>query len=200
MRKIPAELENPLENVILDFADHAVPVFAKLGITPNGVTTIGNLFRVASIYALINGYNWIFFATALISYVFDCMDGHLARATKNCSKFGDWYDHISDVVYHLVLLGLIYDAMTLDQFNSQEKTIIIIMTMIFIYFTLAHVGCKEKWAEESRETNNSKESDSLSITKCLCGDKNNIHYLKYLSVPMGIIAFYLFIAIYYNQK
>jgi len=33
----------------------------------------------------------------LISYMFDCWDGYYARKYNMESKFGDYYDHVSDM-------------------------------------------------------------------------------------------------------
>ena len=47
--------------------------------------------------------------TYLISYSFDCIDGHIARKYKMFSKYGDIYDHVSDAFkFALIFITLIY--------------------------------------------------------------------------------------------
>ena len=43
-----------------------------------------------------------------LSYYFDCADGKMARKFKMISKFGDIYDHTSDIIKHLLLFYVLY--------------------------------------------------------------------------------------------
>ena len=49
-RKIPAEYDNPIDNVILDFVEVMNPFYKKLGFTPNILTTFSVIFSVLSIF------------------------------------------------------------------------------------------------------------------------------------------------------
>jgi len=40
MRKIPRELENPIDNIIINIAEPVCKMFKKLNFTPNGITTL----------------------------------------------------------------------------------------------------------------------------------------------------------------
>ena len=51
-RKIPPEFENPIDNILISIAIQLNPVFHKLQLTPNHLTTISILFGIASAYHL----------------------------------------------------------------------------------------------------------------------------------------------------
>ena len=98
MRKIPSEIENPFDNYIYIFVEFLAPYAYKLGFSPNMITTLSVIFSVASIYYLyIHSFITSIFLY-IISYLFDCLDGYVARKYNMVTKFGDLYDHISDVL------------------------------------------------------------------------------------------------------
>jgi len=72
---------------------------ARLGITPNMVTTIGAIFCVAAPFAFAGGHYWLGMALGLVFMVLDTVDGKLARCTITSSKFGDIFDHGIDLVH-----------------------------------------------------------------------------------------------------
>ena len=182
MRKIPAEFENPIDNYILDIADYVTPGFYNAGFTPNMVTTISNIAGIIVILLLLNAkYYWaaLFY---MIAYFFDCLDGHLARTYKMTSVFGDYYDHISDVIKLTATLITLY-------YIDSNKFLKILPIIIGSFILMAmHVGCQEKYY-------NSKESDTLNFTKKLCPvDINNkidlenkMRYTKYFGCGTGNI-------------
>jgi phosphatidylglycerophosphate synthase len=72
---------------------------ARLGITPNMVTTIGAIFCVGAPFAFADGRYWLGMALGLVFMVLDTVDGKLARCTITSSKFGDIFDHGIDLVH-----------------------------------------------------------------------------------------------------
>jgi len=72
---------------------------ARLGITPNVVTTIGAIFCVLATFAFAEGRYWLGMALGLVFMVLDTVDGKLARCTITSSKFGDIFDHGIDLVH-----------------------------------------------------------------------------------------------------
>jgi len=109
MHKIPANLENPIDNSLYTVVELVAPTFYSLGFTPNMITTLGNICTIIAIYFFLQ-HNYkmsaVFF---FLSYFFDCLDGYIARSYNMVSEFGDFYDHISDAIKFLsfVLLFLI---------------------------------------------------------------------------------------------
>ena len=80
MSKLPSHYENPIDCIWIELADKFVPVLSRNDITPNMVTTVGNILRIGSLYSLIKLESaWGFLILALTSYFLDCLDVHLAR-------------------------------------------------------------------------------------------------------------------------
>lgn len=163
MRKIAKRYENPLDNLIIDFCQFVCPTFRKLGFTPNGVTTMSLLFGLFAIFCLYKGWVWWFAILYFISYVFDNLDGALARKYNMTSKFGDYYDHIKDIV---VVIALIV-VLILRNRCSKKVWIIagIVVGIAFILMT-AQLGCQEKIYKKTDDPTD--ESPSLSFTTAFC--------------------------------
>ena len=169
--KIPSSQENPIDVANIWLCDKLCPVFRSLKMSANHITTLSLIFGVISLVFLWK-YNWIAFAiTYYISYMFDCMDGHYARKYKIVSKFGDYYDHIKDVI---VVIGLI--LILIIRYKAPVK-IWLIFTFIMVIFTvlmIAHLGCQEKLYPHD-------ESPALNKSKILCPGNatKNIQYTKW---------------------
>jgi phosphatidylglycerophosphate synthase len=72
---------------------------ARMGITPNMVTTIGAIFCVAATFAFYHGHYWLGMALGLGFMVLDTVDGKLARCTITSSWWGNVFDHGLDLVH-----------------------------------------------------------------------------------------------------
>lgn len=82
--------------IVRNIAFNILPTLKSLNISPNMVTTISLITSCLSIWYIFNEkyiYGSFLF---LLRYIFDCIDGPLARYTKTVSKFGDIYDHTVD--------------------------------------------------------------------------------------------------------
>jgi len=108
MRKITCECENPLDNILINISDYMCPYAKKYNFTPNILTTISLIFCGISALLLLNNYYVLAAFTYLISYYFDCMDGHFARKYNMTSYFGDLYDHISDISKGILIFSTLY--------------------------------------------------------------------------------------------
>jgi len=158
MRKLDRFHENPFDNYIIDLVDLLCPLFKKMKFTPNGITTLSLIFGVLSIYFLYY-YKFTFFSICfLLSYFFDCMDGHYARKYKMISKFGDSYDHFKDWSVGICLLFVVF-----TKYKINNVTILILIISTFLFAT--HMGCQEKVYEKEKDK---KESATLEIFKKLC--------------------------------
>jgi hypothetical protein len=68
---------------------------ARRGLTPNQVTTVSMLLGVLAAAAFATGERWGLIAGAVllqVSFTTDCVDGQLARYTRQFSKLGAWLD------------------------------------------------------------------------------------------------------------
>ena len=114
------------------------------------------------------------------------MDGHFARKYNQVTKFGDYYDHIADVIK---FISVIY---TLYYINSIMISYFIIPIIILLFFTSMHVGCQEKYY-------NKNESYTLSFTKMLCPNNkyNPLNITRFFGLGTFTL-FMTFIIIYYG--
>jgi phosphatidylglycerophosphate synthase len=136
--KLPEHLENPIDNQIRKLTDICIPHFHKHGITPNMLTTVSLVSGLFGAYMILHHHFIIAGLLYIFAYIFDCFDGATARRYHMHTAFGDYYDHISDVVkeiltlvalcmvhYQLFVLLLPIIILTLygcaHVFNSQEK-------------------------------------------------------------------------------
>jgi hypothetical protein len=83
---------------------------AHAGITPNQVTVFSLFVGALAAAAFGTGERWGLIAGAVllqVAFMFDCVDGQLARYTRNFSRFGAWLDSILDrLKEYLVYAGL----------------------------------------------------------------------------------------------
>ena len=80
-------------------ARQVVALCAKLGLSPNMVTTIGFILVVAASYLFLHGYYLSGLLAGWVMTFLDTVDGKLARVTIQSSRFGDIYDHAIDVIH-----------------------------------------------------------------------------------------------------
>jgi phosphatidylglycerophosphate synthase len=88
-------------------------IFEALGIRPNVITTISNFIALSALAALVFAESpWMFSVLWVLALFVDMADGIVARATKQSSAQGSFYDHMSDQVKVILLffsVGLRYD-------------------------------------------------------------------------------------------
>lgn len=186
MRKVDRELDNPIDNLILDIGDVVVPWFKETGHTPNIITTYSFLCGLAAVYYLSQGDPKAFGIWFMLSYVFDCYDGLMARKYKMTSAFGDMYDHITDIVV-ICLVGFI----VIKNYKAKLTWPIILLSLSIGYLTQMHIGCYQKHFIESQRSENGGESLDL-LTK-LCVDKNKIKLTRYFGPGTAVVFFILLI-------
>ena len=86
----------------------------RLKMTPNQVTLISFAVGLFSAYEFSRGTFWTIFAGAVLlqlSIIIDCVDGELARYTRQFSQLGAWLDAITDrIKEYLVFFALAYGS------------------------------------------------------------------------------------------
>ncbi len=109
MRKLSTKYENPIDNFLYIYVEILAPYMNKLNISPNMITTLGNICWIYGCYLVYKDNNFLFGGLLFaVSYFFDCLDGYVARKYKQISIFGDYYDHISDVTRAITFTLLLY--------------------------------------------------------------------------------------------
>jgi hypothetical protein len=192
MRKIPSNLENPIDNFLIDTCEYVAPTFYKYGFTPNIVTTLSNITTIIAIILLVQAkYTWAAFLV-FVAYFFDCLDGHIARKYNIATEFGDYYDHISDI---LKAIGIIY---AMYYVNSQKLLKVLPFIILSFLLMSIHIGCQEQYYD-------SNESNTLSTAKFLCKNDNNdkksienkLYYTRYFGSGTATLVLVVSI-LYYN--
>ncbi|RVT94539.1 CDP-alcohol phosphatidyltransferase family protein [Sphingomonas crocodyli] len=74
-------------------------IAARIGLTPNMITTIGAIFCVVATVLFAYGHYWLGMAAGLFFMVLDTVDGKLARCTITSSAWGNVFDHGMDLVH-----------------------------------------------------------------------------------------------------
>lgn len=181
-RKLPRNLECPVDNILMDIAETLSPLFYKIGFTANGITTlslISGLFSVYFVYVRKYKLGGIFW---LLQYFFDDMDGLYARKYNMVTKIGDTYDHVKDALVYILIIIV---------FFLQKKYSGIVLLFVSLLFINCIMGCQEFYYDKD-------ESPALTITKQICPCKNrndSIRILPYLRW-FGVGTWNLIIAIY----
>ena len=80
-------------------AFHLTRAAARIGITPNLVTTVGALLCVAAFFLFWSGDYWLGMAAGFGFMVLDTVDGKLARCTGQSSRWGNVFDHGVDLIH-----------------------------------------------------------------------------------------------------
>jgi len=80
-------------------ARHGVRLCARLGITPNAVTSLGFLLMLWACYLFAHGQFALGLAAGWFMTYLDTVDGKLARVTVRSSRFGHLFDHGMDVIH-----------------------------------------------------------------------------------------------------
>ena len=118
-----------------------------MGFTPNIITITSFIFGLVACYFLYKKKILLFVMLYIISYALDCMDGYMARKYNMQSKFGDYLDHITDLIV-LVIISLIL----IYKYKLIKHKFIIIIAILFIFIEHVHIGCKEILSSDKHET------------------------------------------------
>jgi CDP-diacylglycerol--glycerol-3-phosphate 3-phosphatidyltransferase len=98
-----------LRNGFLKIMQPIIDIFIKAEVNPNTFTTIGFIVSLFSAYFFAVGSIRAGGALLLIAGIFDVMDGRVARATGQVTKFGALYDSTLDRYSEvIVFFGIIY--------------------------------------------------------------------------------------------
>jgi phosphatidylglycerophosphate synthase len=96
------------------YSKHIARWAARRGLTPNQVTTVSMLLGVLAAAGFATGERWGLVAGAVllqVAFTTDCVDGQLARYTRQFSKLGAWLDSVFDrAKEYLAFAGLAIGA------------------------------------------------------------------------------------------
>ena len=179
MRKLPSEFENIIDDKIINLADNTSSFFYDSGFDPNSITTISSISCILCIIFLFQSKFYLGAFFLLVSYFFDCLDGHLARKYNMVTVFGDYYDHISDI------LKIFFVLLSLYIINKTKFLIVIPFILGLFILMILHIGCQEIYynnRESNNDSNNNSNNDSnhdhnsLKFSKNFCPVYTNDKY------------------------
>lgn len=176
VRKIPPELENPIDNGLIDLAEDLAPLHKQLNMTPNMLTTISLLLAFLSAGLIYNEYYKLGAIVFLSSYFYDILDGHYARKYDMVTRFGDYYDHFADI-FKIVLIGFVIYLK-----SSTHFYLFLIITILFAVLFSIHLGYQEIYYD-------SEESETLEYFKIFAQDDPEVMlpYTRYVGVGTYIM-------------
>jgi phosphatidylglycerophosphate synthase len=74
-------------------------------LTPNRVTTVANLCKLAGAWLILEPDHWVLAVVLLqLGLLFDHLDGTLARYRRTFTKLGSYYDKVSDMITWAVIV------------------------------------------------------------------------------------------------
>jgi phosphatidylglycerophosphate synthase len=191
MRKVDREYDNPIDNLIIDVGDKILPYLKSIGHTPNVLTTYSFILGLAAVYFLYEDNLFNFGICFVLSYVFDCWDGYMARTYNMTSEFGDLYDHISDVT-----VGLLVAYVAYNKYKHKLTLPLLIIVGMMTFLMEKHVGCYQKFYIDS----NKKEKETIDIVAELCTDKNDIKWTRFFGTGTYNTIFVVGLMYYLHYK
>lgn len=114
-------------NIFLPIATKLVDPLYNLSLTPNNVTVLSTIFTFLSIYFLHNDKNLYAVIAYFIGYLFDCVDGKMARKYNMSSKYGMALDLVSDNVSNIAIF-----AYLINRFGLTNKFVLVIIFMSYM--------------------------------------------------------------------
>jgi hypothetical protein len=115
----------PLSNKLL-------PFFHKLNFKPNDITILSFLFTLIGLYFYIKDKNILGITFFLIGFMFDCMDGQMARKYNQSSTYGMILDNVCDMIKIILLIPII--IYKLIKKNKIKKLLIILFLLLLFNF------------------------------------------------------------------
>jgi phosphatidylglycerophosphate synthase len=195
MHKLDTDQEGPVDIIFLKLTELITPALHATGHTPNVITTYSLLCGLAAAYFLWKGQLVAFVVLYLLAYLFDCVDGYMARRYKQMSVFGDYYDHISDIVKHVVLFSVIFFKYPLNKVLPIGLLLGILGLGMCIHF-----GCAQKSKYQKKPNS---QGETLDTLQSLCFTEDTIQWAKYVSCgtfQLGIVAASIYLELSNKKK
>lgn len=158
-RKIGAEFENPLDDVLMRVCEAMEPGLHALGVTPNMITGASVVFGAAAAWALWEGHVLGFAALYSISYFLDVLDGDYARRYDMVTEFGDMFDHINDAGRSVAMVAVLLARYRLPVWAWGAQAVALVLMG-------CQLGCQQLMFQKVRPPGHPPES--LDMYTCMC--------------------------------
>lgn len=188
VHKVPPEYESPVDAFLLKLSHSILPSLKSTGHTPNLVTTYSLITGLLSVHYLNTGQLYHFAGLYLLSYFFDCVDGHLARTYKMFSDFGDLYDHVSD----FLVAGLLSYVVFKNYLNKITWKLVAVFGLA-TYLCMVHTGCRQA-------LKNTEQSETIDVLNPLCPNPTrDIMYYRWFGNG-SYVVFCILLILYIAQS
>lgn len=170
--------ENPIDVWVLALTRRFLPLFHATGHTPNILTAYSFALGLLSLRFLERGSMGLFVVAYLLSYFFDCIDGQFARTYDMVTRFGDFFDHFTDLLLDVGLLVVVF-------FRYREilpqHTGLIVLKFVLLLLAGTHLskvlglsprsshGCQQKKKASTQDA--TTESIDIFVQMCPAGDQ-----------------------------
>ena len=139
-----------------------VPFWHNIKFNPNMLTTLGLICSILFVYFLWKRNLFLSLLFLFLRQYFDYADGLMARKYNQTTKFGDFYDHLSDTLFFSIPLIILLI------FTTKKPILYLIIIIPAMLLAIMSLGCSEKAYKE--QTSND-ESPTLNFTEKLCFNK-----------------------------
>ena len=146
-----------LDNIVSKIYLKTLPFWKYLHITPNILTTLGFICSIISVYFFYRN-NLMSILFLLLRMYFDYIDGLYARKYDNETKFGDYYDHFSDLTFFILFTIVLWNST-----KGTKRTLCLTLLLIFALACTINIGCIEKECEELCQN-----GESLNLPRKMC--------------------------------
>ena len=183
-----------VDNYVSKLILKTIPFWKGINAEPNYLTTLGfisSIFSLCFLYSR-NVLGAIIFL--ILRWYFDYADGIYARKYDKVSKFGDYYDHIIDILYSIGIIFIIAFSKYPEKYKYLRYYLLLTLIVFFILF-IVQMGCIEK---EYRKIYDTEES-TISLLRNIC--PNGYEYIINIfdNSILYIITIIIFI-IFYKYK
>jgi phosphatidylglycerophosphate synthase len=121
-------------------AFHVTRLLARIGIGPNPVTFIGIVLTFLAGWLFFRAnWGWALIAAWLMTFL-DTVDGKLARATVNSSRFGGWLDHANDVIHPPLWWACVALGLIAESGGDPDRAIWISLGIIALFYLLGRIS------------------------------------------------------------
>ena len=168
-----------------------LPFWKNLNVTPNILTTFGLISSVICLYALTNRQTLLAIIMLCSRWYFDYADGLMARKYKMVTVIGDYYDHITDIVF---TLGFIF-VILLSKYPKKSNLKLVLIGLILFFYSMfvLHYSAVELdfFKKNKKET---------MLSKLRHFAPSNINFFKYFDNSVLYLSIIIVIILFCNYN
>ena len=168
-----------------------LPFWKNLNVTPNILTTFGLISSITCLYALINRKTFLAIIMLCLRWYFDYADGLMARKYKMVTVIGDYYDHITDIVFTLGLFSVIL----LSKYPKKSKLKFVLLGFALFFYSMFVLNYSAVELELFKK--NKKET---MLSKLRHFAPSNVDFFKYFDNSVLYLSVILVIFLFCNYN